>query len=260
MCDLFALSAATNYSAPKSLPIFATRAGRNMDGWGIGFFKRNRACVEKSALRAYHAGRFHDGFQRLARVVSSKFIIAHVRLRTSGPIDECHAHPFVLQFNGQDWIFAHNGKAPAIVYYRSERVRLDEAISDSARTFEYLLDGIAARYKLSRGILSLFTAVADTSRQLVEEYPGTYNYLLTNGSVLFVFSNHRQFLFLKGSKNLERGLLLTTVEKGLSEENWTRFSRQKDSIGFLMAVVGSDVLLKADIARRKRNQGLEISQ
>jgi predicted glutamine amidotransferase len=247
MCDLFALSAATNYSAPKSLPIFAARASRNMDGWGFGFYKKTRAYVEKSAARAYYEGRFHDSFQNLARVISSKFIIAHVRLRTSGPIDECHAHPFVLKFRGQDWIFAHNGKAPAIESYRSKKVRLDEAVSDSARTFEYLLDGIATRYEGSKDILSLFTVVADTSRQLIEEYPGSYNYLLTNGWVLFAFSNHRQFLLLKGSEKLERGLLLTTLEHGLSEENWTRFSRQKDSIGFLMAIVGSDILLKADI-------------
>jgi predicted glutamine amidotransferase len=246
MCDLFALSAAKNYSAPKSLPVFAAKAGRNMDGWGIGFFKKHRAYVEKSASRAYHEGRYHDGFQRLARVVSSKFIIAHVRLRTSGPIDECHAHPFVLQFKGQDWIFAHNGKAPAIESYRSKTVRLDDAVSDSARTFEYLLDGIAAQYE-KNNVLCLFTAVANTSRQLIEEYPGYYNYLLTNGWVLFVFSNYRQFLLLKGSNKLERGLLLTTLEHGLSEENWTRFAKQKESIGLLMAVVGSDILLKADL-------------
>jgi predicted glutamine amidotransferase len=247
MCDLFAISAAKNYSAPKSLPIFAARAGRNMDGWGIGFFKKTRAYVEKSAARAYHEGRYHDGFQRLARVVSSKFIIAHVRLRTSGPIDECHAHPFVLQFKGQEWIFAHNGKAPAIESYQSKKVRLDDAVSDSARTFEYLLDGIAAHHEQSNKIFCLFTAVANTSRQLLEEYPGYYNYLLTNGCVLFVFSNHRQFLLLKGSNKLERGLLLTTLEHGLSEENWTRFAKQKESAGFLMAVVGSDILRKTDL-------------
>lgn len=247
MCDLFALSAPAKYSAPKALPIFALKAGRNMDGWGIGFFRKNRACVEKSAVRAYYEGRFHDSFQRLARVVSSRFIIAHVRLRTSGPIDECHAHPFILQFRGEDWIFAHNGKAPAIESYRSKKVRLEDAVSDSARTFEYLLDGIAARRERSNGLLRLFAAVADTSRQLAEEYPGSYNYLLTNGWVLFAFSNHRQFLLLKGSEKLERGLLLTTLEHGLSEENWTRFSRKQDTKGFLMAIVGSDILLQADV-------------
>jgi len=44
MCDLFALSAATNYSAPKSLPIFAAKAARNMDGWAL-------VLQEESGLR-----------------------------------------------------------------------------------------------------------------------------------------------------------------------------------------------------------------
>lgn len=247
MCDLFALSAATNYSAPKSLPIFASKAGRNMDGWGIGYFKKGRAYVEKSAARAYHEGRFHDSFQRLARVIASKFIIAHVRLRTSGPIDECHAHPFVVRLKGQDWIFAHNGKAPAIESYRGTTVQLDEAVSDSARTFEYLLDGLSARYEGRREVPDLFSAVAETSRQLVEEYPGSYNYVLSNGWVLFAFSNHRQFMLLKESRNLEGGLLLTTVEKGLSGENWVRVARQSQARGLLMAIVGSDIVLMEDI-------------
>jgi predicted glutamine amidotransferase len=95
MCDLFALSAGKDYSAPKSLPLFAKQASKNLDGWGIGYFKKHRALVEKSAEGAYVAGRVHDSFQRLARVVKSRIILCHVRLRTSGPVDECNAHPFV---------------------------------------------------------------------------------------------------------------------------------------------------------------------
>lgn len=247
MCDLFALSAATNYSAPRSLPVFALKAGRNMDGWGIGYFKKGRAYVEKSASRAYHEGRFHDGFQRLARVIASRFIIAHVRLRTSGPIDECHAHPFVVRVRGQDWIFAHNGKAPAIESYQGRTVQLDEAVSDSARAFEYLLDGISSRYEDRRGIPCLFSALAETSAQLVRDYPGSYNYFLTNGWVLFAFSNHRQFMLLRESRNLERGLLVTTVEKGLSGENWVRVAKPTGSRGLLMAIVAGDIVLMEEI-------------
>lgn len=218
-----------------------------MDGWGIGYFRKGRAYVEKSAARAYYEGRFHDGFQRLARVIASKFIIAHLRLRTSGPIDECHAHPFVARLHGQDWIFAHNGKAPSIESYQGRTVHLDEAVSDSARTFEYLLDGIVDRYEHCPRIPCLFTALLETSRKLVEEYPGSYNYLLTNGWVLFAFSNHRQLVLLKESRNLEGGLLLTTVERGLSGENWTRVARRPDAKGILMAIVGSDILLMEEI-------------
>ena len=86
MCDLFVLSAGQDYSAPRSLPLFAKQASKNMDGWGIGYFKKYKAYVEKSADRAYLAGRLHDGYQRLARVVNSRIILCHVRLQTSGPV------------------------------------------------------------------------------------------------------------------------------------------------------------------------------
>ncbi len=247
MCDLFALSAATTYSAPRSLPIFAARASRNMDGWGIGFYKKSHAHVEKSAARAYEQGRLHDGFQRLARVIASKFIIAHVRLRSSGPVDECHSHPFAVRFEGEDWLFAHNGKAPAIESYRGQRIRLEDVVSDSARIFEFLLDGLGAVRKTGGDPYPLFVAIAGASTRLIREYPGTYNFLLTNGSVLFAFSNHRQFLLLKGSENLEKALLLTTVEQGLSGENWVRFAKSAGSAGLLMAIAGSDIVLKEEL-------------
>jgi predicted glutamine amidotransferase len=203
--------------------------------------------VEKSAGWAYHEGRFHDSFQRLARVISSKFIVAHVRLRTSGPIDECHAHPFILEYLGRQWIFAHNGRAPAVESYRGKKFHVTDAVSDSARAFEYLLDGIARRSENARGIIPLFSAVARTSQELVEEYPGNYNFVLTNGWVLFAFSNHRQFMLLKESSSLERGLLLTTVQQGLSAESWVRFAKRNGSAGLLMAILGSDVFLLEDI-------------
>lgn len=218
-----------------------------MDGWGIGFFGKQSAHVEKSAARAYEEGRVHDAFQRLTRVIASKLIVAHVRFRSSGPVDECHSHPFVVRLEGVDWLFAHNGKAPAIESYRGQRVRLEEVVSDSARIFEFLLDGLGAVRETGGAPYGLFAAVAETSMRLVREYPGTYNFLLTNGSVLFAFSNHRQFLLLKGSENLERALLLTTVEQGLSEENWVRLARGAGSVGLLMAIAAGDIVLKEDL-------------
>ncbi len=247
MCDLFTLSAATEYSAPRALPIFAARAGRNMDGWGIGFFKRQRAYVEKSAVRAYDAGRFHDSFQRLTRIISSRTIIAHVRFRTSGPVDECHAHPFVLHSGGYDWLFAHNGRAPLIEAYQSIHANLDCAVSDSAKTFEYLMDHMGLDQQPGIEARELFARLSAATRQLLQHYPGKYNYLLSNGYVLFAFSNHRQFMLLKGSANLEHALLLTTVAKGLSEENWFRIARQDNSQGVLLAIIGANVVLHQDL-------------
>jgi glutamine amidotransferase len=247
MCDLFALSAVKSYSAPKSLPLFALRARRNMDGWGIGFFNRYRACVEKSARRVFRDGQVHDSFQRLARVVRSRIIVAHVRFRTSGPIDECHAHPFVLRFRGQDWIFAHNGRAPSIESYRSRGAPLAGVASDSARTFEFLRDAIVQHYQHAAAASSLFSALAQATLQLIDEYPGNYNYLLTNGCVLFAFTNHRHLMLLKGSEILEGGLLLTTVGQGLSDDQWLRVMRPPRAMGTLLAIMGTDTILHENL-------------
>ncbi len=245
MCDLFLLSAGKDYVAPKSLPLFAKRAGKNMDGWGIGYFKKDRAFVEKSAKGAYVAGRVHDSFQRLARVVNSRIILCHVRLRTSGPVDECHAHPFILKFGGHNWLFAHNGKAPNVENYRTSGAPIEEAKSDSARAFEYLRDQFGLHVQSGSPVApTLFEALHQSTAQLIDEYPGDYNYILTNGRVLFAFTNHRQFLLLKGSRKLEGGLLLTTLARGLSDESWVRVAKSTNRQGLLLMISGTDLILQ----------------
>ena len=247
MCDLFALSAKKDYSAPKSMPLFAIRAKKNMDGWGIGFFRKYQAIVEKSAEQIVHSGHLHDSFQRLARVVKSRIILCHIRFRTSGLVDECHAHPFVLKFGGHDWIFAHNGKAPAIESYTSSGIAIEDAVSDSARAFEYLRDHIENHYRNATKPEMLFKALSDSTAQMIDQYPGDYNFLLSNGHLLFAFTNHRQFMIMKGSRELEGALLLTTLARGLSKEKWLRLAKATNRRGLLLAISGNDVILHQSI-------------
>ncbi|MCG6918072.1 MAG: class II glutamine amidotransferase [Deltaproteobacteria bacterium] len=248
MCDLFVLSAGEDYSAPKSLPLFAKHAKNNMDGWGIGYFKKYKAFVEKSADRAYVAGRVHDSFQRLARVVNSRIILCHVRFQTSGPVDECHAHPFVLEFGGHNWLFAHNGQAPAVENYRTTGSPIEGAQSDSARAFEYLRDRIISRLPSPpQPLPSLFQTIYQSTAQLLEEYPGNYNYLLTNGWVLFAFTNHRRFMLLKRSTQLEGALMLTTLRRGLSDEHWMRLAKSTNKQGLLLMISGTDIIFREQL-------------
>jgi predicted glutamine amidotransferase len=247
MCDLFALSATSNYSALKALPLFASRASKNMDGWGIGYFRKARAVVERSAQRVYSPGQLHDSYQRLARVVNSKIIISHVRFRTSGPVDECHAHPFVLNFCGSDWLFAHNGRAPVIEDYRTEGEVVAGAVSDSARAFEYLRDQMVSLWRGAGSPLALFDLVCQGTARMIEEFPGDYNYLLSNERIVFAFTNHRQFMLLKGSRKLEAALLLTTLEEGLSDENWLRMAKASSGRGLMLAIAGTDVVLQRSL-------------
>ena len=247
MCDLFALSANKDYSAPEFLPVFAVRAKKNMDGWGIGFFRKNYAVVEKSAEQIFYSGHLHDSFQRLARVVKSRIIICHLRFRTSGLVDECHAHPFVLKFGGHNWIFAHNGKAPAIESYRSSDIAIEDAVSDSARAFEYLRDHMEDHHKHSSEPEMLFKALLNSTAQMIDQYPGNYNFLLSNGHLLFAFTNHRQFMVMKGSSKLKGAFLLTTLARGLTQEKWLRVAKATNRRGLLLAISGNDVILHDNV-------------
>jgi hypothetical protein len=72
--------------------------------------------------------------------------------------------------------------------------------------------------------------------------------LLTNGRVLWAFTNHRQFLLLKGSRKLEEALLLTTINEGLSPEEWKRITARPGSGGKLLLIAGGDLLHLEDLA------------
>ncbi len=246
MCDLFALCASHHYTAAASLPLFAVRGRQNVHGWGIGFFRKLQPVVEKSGEKVYQDGRLHGSFQRLARVVASPIIVAHIRYKSSGTVDECHAHPFVLNFWGQSWIFAHNGKAPAIEPYNSPHLPVLEAHSDSARAFEYLRDGFLEAQP-RRPAVPFLQVLQETLRRLLRDYSGEYNFLLTNGRFLWAFTNHRQFLLLRGSQKLEDALLLTTIEEGLSPEDWQKIAVREGTLGKILLAVGGDLILLEDL-------------
>jgi predicted glutamine amidotransferase len=246
MCDLFALSSSHHYTAATSLPLFAVRGRKNVHGWGIGFFRQRLPVVEKSGDQVFADGRLHVSFQRLARVVNSPIILAHIRYKSSGVVDECHAHPFILDFWGQSWIFAHNGKAPAIETYASPNHPRLEATSDSARAFEFLRDTFL-KTESQRPHKPFVAILQEALILLLQRYPGEYNLLLSNGQVIWAFTNHRQFLMLKGSKSLEDALLLTTIEEGLSSENWQRIAAREGSLGLLLLIAGGDLVLLEDL-------------
>lgn len=246
MCDLFALSARQHHTAAASLPLFAVRGRQNVHGWGIGFFRQRVPVVEKSGDQVFADGRLHVSFQRLARVVNSPIILAHIRYKTSGEVDECNAHPFVLYFWGQSWIFAHNGKAPAIEPYVSSHPPELAAASDSARTFEFLRDYLTDA-EPRRANTPFAVILREALVRLLQGYPGKYNFLLTNGQVIWAFTNHRQFMLLKGSEKLEDALLLTTIEEGLSREKWLRLAAPEGSAGRLLLIAGGDLVLSDDL-------------
>jgi hypothetical protein len=93
----------------------------------------------------------------------------------------------------------------------------------------------------------LFNTLSNGISQMIDQYPGDYNFLLSNGHLLFAFTNHRQFMFMKGSEKLKSAFLLTTLARGLTKEKWLRVAKATNRRGLLLAISGNDVIFHQSI-------------
>jgi predicted glutamine amidotransferase len=246
MCDIFALSAGVNFTAQQYLPIFAEKGKGNMSGWGIGFFRDNHALVERSSEKVYDGDHVHESFQRLARVVDSRIIVSHVSCSLSGGGHSAHNHPFSLSFLDHEWLFVHVGLVDGIETYQTRNEPRIDVETHPARIFEYLRDQLMS-YLRYTPYGSLGRSLVKSVRAMLSEYPGHYSFFLANESVLFGFSNYRQFMLLRESESFGDRLVLTSTEEGLSDKKWTAIRPYKNALGKLIAVAGPDILYLGDV-------------
>jgi predicted glutamine amidotransferase len=247
MCDIFALSAGVNYNAQQYLPVFAEKARQNMSGWGIGFFRDNQALVETSSERVYDGEHIHESFQRLARVVDSRIIVSHIRCPLSGGGHAAHNHPFSLSFLDHVWLFVHVGVVDRIGDYQTINEPRIDVDAYPARVFEYLRDQLVGSLRYTY-YGSFGRSLVKGIRNLLSEYPGHYAFFLANESVLFAFSNFRPLMLLRESGSYGNSLVLTSIQEGLSDKEWTPIRPEENSLGKLIVVAGPDVLYLGDVA------------
>lgn len=246
MCDIFALSSGVNYTAQQYLPIFAEKSRRNMNGWGIGFFRDNQALIEKSSEKVFSEEQVHESFQRLARVVDSRIIVSHISCPLSGGRHVAHNHPFSLSFLDHVWLFVHVGLIDGIEDYQtSQEPKIDVDVYP-ARVFEYLRDQLVSHLRYTP-YGSLGRTLVRGIRNLVADYPGHYSFFLANESVLFAFCNFRQLMLLRETESYGNSLILTTIKEGLSDKEWITISPEPGTLGKLLVVAGPDLLYLGDV-------------
>jgi hypothetical protein len=51
-------------------------------------------------------------------------------------------------------------------------------------------------------------------------------------------------MMLKRSRKLEGGLMLTTLRRGLSDENWMRVAKSTNRQGLLLMISGTDIIFR----------------
>jgi predicted glutamine amidotransferase len=246
MCDILAISAGYNYTPKQYLPLFAERGRRNMDGWGIGFFRDGQVLVETSPEEVYPGYQVHEGFQRLSRVIDSRIILAHVRCSLSGGRHRAESHLFTISFLDHWWVFAHVGRVEGIEQYRTPNDPRLETEEYPARILEYLRDKLVCRCSLNP-YLSLSACFRSSVQELLSDYPGHYAFFLANESVIFAFCNFRQFLFLREVESMGEVLLVTTLEEGLSSTNWFALRPLEGSQGIMVLAAGPEILHVGDV-------------
>lgn len=197
--------------APRSL---ARLSREHPDGWGVAAHGDPEAIPPPSERSPHEAGwRIHKGtrpagecdrFHQVAARSAGNVLIAHVRQKTVGPTRIENTHPFI----GSGWVFAHNGTLKDYGWMRPEispgRIAQLRGDTDSEVLFAYLLTKLdAAGATFIHGdpaMLERATRVIDaTAADLRARAAGAFNFLLSDGSALFVHRFGRS-LFL-----LERG-------------------------------------------------------
>ncbi|KPJ91913.1 MAG: hypothetical protein AMJ53_10485 [Gammaproteobacteria bacterium SG8_11] len=246
MCDILAISAGYNYTPKNYLPIFAEKGSENINGWGIGFFREDQALVEKSEEQVFSDHQVHESFQRLARVIDSRIIIAHVNCPKSGGRHSAQLHPFKLSFLDHDWLFAHVGVVENINTYQTTGNPRLEVDVYTARIFEYLRDELVLLNR-KNPYISVYIALRIAIQKLLDDYPGNYAFFLANESFLFAFCNSRHLMVLKESESMGDILLVTSIKEGLSRTDWHPITPDPQSLGELLVIAGPDVLYASDV-------------
>jgi glutamine amidotransferase len=152
----------------------------HQDGWGIAFFEGKGVRQFLDPLPSAHSP-----IAELVRnyPIKSQNVIAHIRKATQGEVSLENTHPFMRELWGYYWIFAHNGNVPEFSPEYTGHFR-PVGNTDSERIFCWLMQELEAKFgdvKPSNQVL--FEALTELTTSIGVK--GEFNYLLSNGDVLF---------------------------------------------------------------------------
>lgn len=146
MCRLFGFRSIISSSVYSSLlqaeNALACQSLKHPDGWGVAYFQAGIPHVLKSDKQAME----DRIFKRIAGLVSSQTVVAHIRAATAGVPNILNSHPF--QFG--EWVFAHNGNIRNFSQLRDDLIaRIDPQLAhyifgdtDSEVLFYFFLTAI----------------------------------------------------------------------------------------------------------------------
>ncbi|MEB3265219.1 MAG: class II glutamine amidotransferase [Cyanobacteriota bacterium] len=187
MCELLALSANTPTDMRFSFSGLRRRGGatsHHSDGWGMASYAPDGIGLHLFREDAPAA------FSPLAEEVASLGLrahcsIAHIRRATRGVVAMENCHPFHRLWQGESWVFAHNGTLEPAGELPPDLRPIGS--TDSEWAFCWLLEQLRRRPPAEE--TGLFTALVAAADHLAEL--GSFNCLISNGAWLFAYAGTR---------------------------------------------------------------------
>ena len=189
MCELLALNANTPTDMGFSFRGLSRRGeatGEHADGWGLASFTPDGS--ELNLIREEAPAAFSALADQLAdRSPQALVSIAHIRKATQGVVNLDNCHPFTRTWQGQRWVFAHNGDLKGDI--ENSVSYLPFGSTDSEAAFCWILQQLDLENANPHEPSELFVLLHRCAGQLAQR--GTFNALISNGHWLFATATTR---------------------------------------------------------------------
>jgi predicted glutamine amidotransferase len=189
MCELLALNANTPTDMGFSFRGLSRRGGacgEHADGWGLASFTsdgQGLALLREDAPAAFSA--LAD--QLADRSPKALVSIAHIRKATQGEVALENCHPFSRSWQGQTWVFAHNGNLQGAIPLGDRYQPFGG--TDSETAFCWILEQLDQAGVDPLNHAALFEQLHRCAADLAQR--GTFNALISNGQWLFASATSR---------------------------------------------------------------------
>ncbi len=189
MCELLALNANTPTDMGFSFRGLSRRGGatgEHADGWGLASFTPDGHGL--TVLREDAPAAFSALADQLAeRSPKAVVSIAHIRKATRGVVALDNCHPFSRSWQGQRWVFAHNGDLQGEIPLGDQHRPCGS--TDSEAAFCWILQQLDAAQPDPENPAALFELLHHCAAELAQR--GTFNVLISNGRWLFASATTR---------------------------------------------------------------------
>jgi glutamine amidotransferase len=199
---MFAVRAERKVTVREAFAGLRRLSVEHKDGWGIARFDEESPVIETRITPAHECARF----ETLESELSTRSLLAHIRLASVGTVEASNNHPFF----GGGWAFMHNGTLKNFSKHRDRfekelhptlRAELKGA-TDSERCFALFLTFLDGAKAPDLGLVSQSLArVMQVARGICDEGGGaasnesSMNFMLSDGQRL-VATRHGRSLWL----------------------------------------------------------------